>query len=264
MGTMGVEDVADELYGLWPGEFIATRNARAKELAGAGAPADAAEVRKLAKPSQSAWLANMLVREHPDTVDELLGLRRIAASPHDDARARMRALSERRRTLVADLVARAGAIARRAGHPMSVAAERELETTLEAAVADDSAADTIRRGRATVALTHVGFGDLDLSSAPPRPPSPRSGRAPWRDAKAKTRAEQRAVEKRQAALAVVDAADEAATQARARRDTARRQRRDAADQLQRAERDLERAESALARAEEARRKAQERLRADPP
>ena len=57
-----VEEAAGDLYGLPLEEFIAERDARAKALRKDGDKAAAAEIGKLPKPSQVAWVANQLAR----------------------------------------------------------------------------------------------------------------------------------------------------------------------------------------------------------
>ena len=60
----------DELYGLPLDEFVPARNALARELKGAGEPAEAAEVAALRKPSVAAWAVNQLVRTQRRGVGE--------------------------------------------------------------------------------------------------------------------------------------------------------------------------------------------------
>jgi hypothetical protein len=57
-----VDEAAGRLYGLPLEEFIAERDARAKALRKDGDKEAAAEVGKLPKPSQVAWVANQLAR----------------------------------------------------------------------------------------------------------------------------------------------------------------------------------------------------------
>src|SRR4051794_20255768 len=68
---MPVADTAD-LYGLPLEEFTAARNALAKQLGRQGDKAAAEEVKRLAKPSRTAWALNQLARRHPDDVEQLL------------------------------------------------------------------------------------------------------------------------------------------------------------------------------------------------
>ena len=68
---MSVDEIADELYRLPLSEFTSSRDARAAEAARAGDRELSAAVKKLAKPTTGAWLANLLAHERPDDVENL-------------------------------------------------------------------------------------------------------------------------------------------------------------------------------------------------
>lgn len=53
---MNLDDVADELYGLDPGEFVAARSARVEAAREAGDRALATAIGKLRKPTTVGWL----------------------------------------------------------------------------------------------------------------------------------------------------------------------------------------------------------------
>ena len=55
-----VAEVADELYALTPAEFTAARDERARQVRAAGQRDEAAAIKKLARPTASAWLVNQL------------------------------------------------------------------------------------------------------------------------------------------------------------------------------------------------------------
>ena len=57
-----IANVAAELYALPPGRFRAARDERAAQAKAAGERDLAAQIRKLARPTVSAWLANQLAR----------------------------------------------------------------------------------------------------------------------------------------------------------------------------------------------------------
>ena len=156
---MKLDDVAQELYALPPERFTEMRNTRAKEIAAAGDRELAGEVRRLPKPTVAAWLANMLVRTHAATVEQLVAL----GSEHRDAQGRgraedMRRVAERRRELIRQLVGSASRSAVDAGHSMGSHVQRQLEETLEAAVADDESAAMLRTGRLSSPMVFIGFG----------------------------------------------------------------------------------------------------------
>jgi hypothetical protein len=179
---MDFETAADELYGVAPAEFVATRTRLAKE-------AGDAELRKritgLRRPSLPAWAVNRLAREAPSEVSALLeagaGLRAawageptageptagepVAGDLAHWERERHRAVAEALRT-AADLVARAG-------QPLSDAARREVEETLQAAVVDPEVAEEVRIGRLAKPHSHVGFGSLTPAPQPRPKPKPK-------------------------------------------------------------------------------------------
>ncbi|MGW5665410.1 hypothetical protein ACWEWG_36140 [Streptomyces sp. NPDC003758] len=66
--------VADELYGLPPGDFTPARDARVKAARAAGDRDLADQIRRLRRPTQAAWASNLLMREQPEEVQRLLQL----------------------------------------------------------------------------------------------------------------------------------------------------------------------------------------------
>jgi hypothetical protein len=151
--------VADELYRHAPSAFTAARDERAGQARAEGDAGLAAEIRKLRRPTVSAWLVNLLVREAPAQVGELLEL---GASLREAQQAlagdRLRDLSAQRGRLVTALVQEAKRLAAQAGQPVSAQAEREVQDTLEAALADPDLAEAVRSGRLTRALSYAGLG----------------------------------------------------------------------------------------------------------
>jgi DNA repair exonuclease SbcCD ATPase subunit len=159
-------EIVDELYGAPPGEFIARRDALAKELrASDRAAADA--VKKLRKPSVSAAAVNRLARSAPDDVEALLAageaLRQAQLGGGD--RDAIRAAARDEREAVEKLVAEAG--------KLSPAVLEEVRETLHAAATDEEARELVRRGVLTEARRAVGLGGFGApapASAPSRPP----------------------------------------------------------------------------------------------
>ncbi|HTZ08128.1 MAG TPA: hypothetical protein VMB72_03590 [Acidimicrobiales bacterium] len=247
---MGFDALADELYRLPPERFVAARQAGAKELAAAGERRAAADLRALRKPSPAAWLVNVTAREHADELGQLLALRSrfTTAQARRDADA-LRRVSAERRALVAGLVSSAAAMADRHGRSVSPEVLRQVEETLEAAVADEAVAAAVRRGRLVEARRHVGFGDVAVPApgAAPRPARPR-GRAPD-GGPAPTAPRARAAAGEARARAELARRTAALEEARTRHAEAEAQRRTAARALQDAERRCERAARELTRAE---------------
>ena len=159
MQATNLAQVAGELYTHAPSAFTAARDERAGQVRAAGDAGLAAEIRKLRRPTVSAWLVNLLVREAPTQVGELLEL---GASLREAQQAlagdRLRDLSAQRGPLVTALVQEAKRLAAQAGQPVSAQAEREVQDTLEAALADPDLAEAVRSGRLTRALSYAGLG----------------------------------------------------------------------------------------------------------
>ena len=61
-----------ELYRGAPEGFIGARDALAKRLRDEGRDGDAAEVKKLRRPTVAAWALDRLADDAPDTIEELL------------------------------------------------------------------------------------------------------------------------------------------------------------------------------------------------
>jgi hypothetical protein len=163
---MNLAEVADELYGLSPAEFTAARDAHAQEARAAGEREVSDAIRKLRRPTVSAWLVNQLVRSDADPVDQLLELGqelREAQQALDGDQ--IRDLSAQRGQLTQALVQEARRLAAAAGQPVSEANAREVEATFDAALADPAAADAVRSGRLTKALSYAGFGEVDIGDA---------------------------------------------------------------------------------------------------
>ena len=172
---MSVEDVADELYALPPEDFTAARAAAAK-----ADKANAKDINALRKPTVGAWLVNILVRAEPDLLDELLALGPALAQAQSAGKGvELRELSEQRRQLVSAVSEKAFEAADRAP---TTALRAEVESTLEAALADPATADAVRTGRLTRALSYAGFGGVDLEGAvavgPARPSTAKTAKRP--------------------------------------------------------------------------------------
>ncbi len=176
---MDVEEIADELYGVLPDEFIGARDDRVKHARGSGDRALATQIGGLRKPSAAAWVVNLLVRRAGDQVDALLdlgeSLRTAQAALAGD---QLKELSRQRGQVVAAMAREGRRLAREAGHPVSTGIEEEVAETLRAALADPAAAEAVRSGRLTSALSYAGLGELDVSGVvalAPRRAAPDAG-----------------------------------------------------------------------------------------
>jgi len=161
-----VTEVADELYALTPAEFTAARDERARLARQAGQRDDAAAIKKLARPTTSAWLVNQLSREAPDRLGRLVEVgEALEEAQRTLAGDRLRELSGQRRNVINDLLPQAAEIASRAGQPASAAVMGEVRATLEAALADSAARAAVQSGRLTKPLAYAGLGEVDLAAA---------------------------------------------------------------------------------------------------
>jgi hypothetical protein len=160
---------AEELYALSPGDFTAARDERAAAARAAGDRDLAQAIAGLRRPVVSAWLVNQLAREAGDQVAELVALgESLRQAQQDLAGERVRELSAQRRTLVAALVAEAKRIAARDGRPAGLQVEREVDATLQAALADADAAAAVRAGCLASPLSYAGLGVGDAASVATR------------------------------------------------------------------------------------------------
>ncbi|MEU7630893.1 hypothetical protein AB0C34_13040 [Nocardia sp. NPDC049220] len=156
---MTLEDVAGELYGLTPAQFMAARTARIETAKQAGDKELAAAVGKLRKPTLSAWTTNLLARAAPDDVNALLQLgAALAAAQRELSAGQLRDLTAQRQQLVNALAKKASALAAERGHPVSDSVLREVGQTLTAALADPEVAERVHTGTLATAATYAGFG----------------------------------------------------------------------------------------------------------
>ena len=260
-----LNEVADSLYGLPPGDFVGARNSRAKELVAAGDRQSAAAVRRLPKPSLAAWLANRLVRAHRDEVNKLIALRtRFEDAQAKAGREELHTLARQRKAFIETLMAFARDELAASGDAMTPEVQRQLEDTLDAAVADEGAAAQLRAGHLNQALHHIGFGGFDLPGGGvmdtgrgrPSTGGPKSRSGTGGSSARRRPTDSVALEKAQAALR--EAERDLRTAAK-RHDTMLQTQRDLADRLAEAEHERTRAEADLRRAETRYRQAKERL-----
>lgn len=163
MATDDLDAIAARLGALPLAEFTAARDALAKAADDA---ALATAIRALRKPSPAAWLTNLLVRERPAEVTQLLALGADLREAQQNLDAReLAALTKERRSLVTVIAGLAGDLARERGVRVSTAVTEELAQTLLAALADAAAADAVASGRLVRSLAVVGFDAVDLDGA---------------------------------------------------------------------------------------------------
>lgn len=262
---MTLEQVAAELLTAPLQEFTARRKAEARRLRGEDRSLSQA-VAKLPKPSTPAWALNVLARDEPARLGELLELgAELREAQEDLAGETLRELTDRAHDLVAAVVGVVRATASANDVALSEPASRQVEQTLRAAMADEAAAAVVRAGLLVKPLAAAGFGGVDLAGAvavpvlgredDPRPASRRGGGARGTDTgrAAKVRREaQEALQGLACAQAEADDADRAAEAAGDADAEARRRVEELRAQLEDAEQGAEQAAQALRTARERR------------
>ena len=154
-----LDKIADELYALRPDEFAAARDERVRHARAEGRAALARELNKLRKPTQSAWLINLLWRDQRDVMQQLFELAEALSQAQAQASGpELLRLTGQRRELEGALMRRARVLAEQAGVAVTAAMEREAQETLAAAVALPEVADEVRSGRLIKPAAYVGFG----------------------------------------------------------------------------------------------------------
>jgi hypothetical protein len=161
-----LDTATNELYALAPDEFIERRQQLVAEARKAQDRQLATQIGKLRRPTRSAWLINLLVRQEPDEVTALLEL----GTALQEAQQRMagdelRQLSTQRRKTVDALARRAVELGSEHGYSAPDGATQEVSQTLQTALGDAEIADLVRTGKLTQAVTYGGFGPTDLASA---------------------------------------------------------------------------------------------------
>lgn len=196
------------LYGLVPADFTAARNTCAKEAVSTGDRSLAAQIRQLPKPSASAWSLNLFAHDHPERVDEfaVLGGKLRSAQQNADRR-QLDELMQQRKTIIREASKTIQAAATGSGVRVSPSALTEVEQSLQAALADDTAQAAVFSGRLVRAVQSDGLEPVDLNEAVAGPPlehvsSIRGGPAKGTSASAKTATAKNARAKSQAALLV--------------------------------------------------------------
>ena len=171
-----LDEIAAELYALRPDGFVAARDDKVKQVREQGQAPLARAIAALRRPTQSAWLVNLLVRDQPDAVEELIELGDGLRKAHQNADgAELQEISAQRRKAEAGLLRRARALAAEADVDLTADMAREVEETLAAALVRPDVAEEVRSGRLTKPVAYSGFGTL-LAAVPSPPAGQRTGR----------------------------------------------------------------------------------------
>lgn len=202
-------EIAGELYLVPPAGFVAARDELVRQSHAAGHRELAGELRRLRRPTLSAWLVNLLVRHERAPMDRLLAVgRRLRDAQAQLDTEQLRTLAGLRQQLIAELLDRGRRRAAEAGVQPSGAVLAEVEETLKAALVDLAASSTVLSGRLVRPMSHSGFGPMP-STAPPSA-APAASRPASRPASLPTdfRADDELGRRRAAAAAARDGDDE--------------------------------------------------------
>jgi hypothetical protein len=157
------EEVVERLYAAPPDGFVAARAEAAEQARASGDDVTAREIGKLRKPTMAAWLLNLVAIRRPDLITELAELSAALRTAQRELRgAELRELSTRRRAVVSAILAEARRLAIEAQPELAKAKLplNEVETTLNAALADEEVADIVRSGRLVRSVEYAGFGEV--------------------------------------------------------------------------------------------------------
>ncbi|RSN60106.1 hypothetical protein DMH12_08815 [Streptomyces sp. WAC 04229] len=250
-----VEAVLDELYTTPPSDFVSRREERAAAARTDGRKDDARLIHAARRPTLAAWAANLLARSQPEESRRFLELGQSLREAHRtlDA-AGLRELSAQRRRIVTALSRQAAHLADEAGHRLSQGAQREVESTLRAVLADQEAADRWSGGRLEVALAPPSEFPSATSPAAPATPAPAPRKEP-----AGTGAEDELAERRRKRQEDLARAEQEAERAAERLRDAQARQADAETLLRRTDGEHDRAREALSAAEDELRAAREDL-----
>ena len=205
-----------ELYSVPPGEFVAERNALAKRLREEGKAKDAARVKKLPKPSVSAWAVNRARLEDPEAARALIESGEALAHAQGEGGQVLRSAMSAHLKAIEALMTDVEAALAASGHDNPAMADRARET-LRALATDERLREEFEAGRVARDREPVGFGSAPPPKAAPKPkPDPKRKRE---EAAARKRAEKaeataaRAVERARAKARKAESALAAAREA---------------------------------------------------
>jgi hypothetical protein len=269
------DDAVDRLYGLPREEFVAERDALAKQLRAAGSRDEAAAVKALPKPTVGAWAANQAVRSQKRAARELwkagdaLSAAQDAVLAGKGSGAKLREASERERAAVETLVDAARGLLGASGGDLSDATIERVRETLHAGAIDSDAREEVAAGRAVRERSPQGLFGADPFAVP----APRRAAKTEAEPQAKPTPKAKAKPKRTSGGAAAERRREREEGAERKRDEAEARRREreaaavrgrarkaAADRAGKAQRALEQAQERTAKAAERLEEAQARER----
>ena len=158
MDDEALDEVAEQLYGVPPEEFVDARTAARDRAKQAGDKELAKAVGALPKPTTAAWVCNLLVRRRPGEVAQLREIGEMLRQAQKNLSGdQLRQLGQQRNQVVAALARQARGLAHAEGHDVSSAVAEQVESTLRAAVVDPEAGEALAAGRLTTALSYLSL-----------------------------------------------------------------------------------------------------------
>ncbi|MDV5143163.1 hypothetical protein R1T08_02255 [Streptomyces sp. SBC-4] len=145
---MDVERITEELYGLKPSEFVASRDVYVAETRKAKDSRAAKAIAALRRPALAAWAANLLARQRPGETRQFLALGETLREAHRTLDAeQLRTASRQQHQLISALARTAATLAREVGQPVSETVLHEIEQTLHGVLAGQDVAERWSKGR---------------------------------------------------------------------------------------------------------------------
>ncbi|MBF4160579.1 hypothetical protein [Nocardioides acrostichi] len=156
-------ELAEPLYALPLADFTPARDASVKEHKGTPL---ATALKALRKPSNPAWVVNLLVRHETEQVEQVLAVGAALREAQDSMSADdLRSLTKQRRQLTAAVTTTARGLAREHGLKVTQAVADQVEATLTAAMLDADCAAAVRSGLLVTALRSTGVDAVDVHAA---------------------------------------------------------------------------------------------------
>lgn len=245
MAAADLEERIDALYGLPNEEFVAARDALAKQLRAQKRREEASEVAALRRPSQADWAVAQVVRSQPAPVralwaagDELIAAQDAVMAGEGDP-ARLRAAMARRRDALGPVSRALRGLLTGRGKELGEAAVQAAIETFTSASVDGELRERVAGRRAS--------GPAEAAPAP-APEKPRPKPAVKKPAPSKAKEERRRRDARLAAQRDLEAAEGDRATAARRAEAARQRLEEAEAAAAEAQERLEAAEAAEAAA----------------
>lgn len=168
----------DDLYAAAPEEFVAARNALAKQLKAAGDKETAAEIAQLRRPPVSAWALNQVARQQPDEIGSLLAAAaELSDALADPAGADLRAVQRAFRGAIETTVRATLDLVSASGRNPSPGLQQAIQATLQAAAVDEGIALALRSGVLAEDEPAPGFLFVESDGAPAAEPTAKAAKA---------------------------------------------------------------------------------------